>query len=510
MSAKAPFPVLTGAPPALADAARLRNGRRWLVVVLLVWALATWFVVPHGIGYSWRECDTQAIARNFLVDGFDPLHPRVDWRGTTAGYVECEFPLYQLMIATSLAGIGDLDAEWPGRLLALLAVLAGAIALHRLLEWRTGPGGALAGTCTLLATGSAALMATRVMPDALSFGLAMASLPPFVRYLSTGSGVSLLLSATSLALAGLQKPPALQLGVVMFGWTLLLARHRLREGRLWLAFAAIVGTVAAWLVHGKGLYETTGLSFGVTVGDTKFPGLEQLLQPKVYGQLAWTTLQYGVGVPAVLAFGWLLLRRRLDRQDFVLFGTVAFGLIASLRYSFHQSMGPQYHVFAAVAGAWCVARAWPSPPVSKALLLAAGLLLVGITGLRLAAERRFRTDTLNTPWVGLAQSVRPTTTTEPPRLIVRGEKDAVDASWKRRSNYEDPRFFYQSRLRGWALSCDQFDLAKLVELYGLGARVLCDMAPGKNPPEVQQWLEQNGEVVGETAGVRVHRLRERP
>jgi hypothetical protein len=105
-------------------AASLRSGRRWVLLALLVWALATWFLVPHGIGYSWRECDTQSIARNFLVDGFDPLHPRVDWRGTTAGYVECEFPLYQLMIASALAAFGDV--EWPGRLLALLSTLFGA------------------------------------------------------------------------------------------------------------------------------------------------------------------------------------------------------------------------------------------------------------------------------------------------------------------------------------------------------------------------------------------------
>ena len=487
----------------------MRNGRRWLVAVLLVWALATWFVVPHGIGYSWRECDTQAIARNFLVDGFDPLHPRVDWRGTTAGYVECEFPLYQLMIATSLAGIGDLDAEWPGRLLALLAVLAGAVAVHRLLEWRSGPGGALAGTCALLATGSAALMATRVMPDALSFGLAMASLPPFVRYLTTGSGLSLLLSAVSLAMAGLQKPPALQLGVVMFGWTLLLARHRLREGRLWLAFAAIVGTVAAWLVHGKGLYETTGLSFGVTVGDTKFPGLEQLLSPKVYAQLARTTLQFGFGVPALLAVGWLVVRRRIERADLVVLGTVAFGLFASLRYSYHQSVGPHYHAFAAFAGAWCVARAWASEPVRRPIAFALGLLLVAQSVFVFWSERKFRTGTLDTPLVELAQSVRPMAT-ERPLLIVRGEKEAVDAEWKRRTNYEDPRCFYQSRLRGWALPRDGFDLARLVELHGLGARVLYDMAPGKNSPEVQQWLVEHGEVVGEVVNeklwVRVHRL----
>ena len=43
------------------------------LTLLLGFGLVTWFGVPHGIGSSWRECDTQSIARNFLLDGFDPL-----------------------------------------------------------------------------------------------------------------------------------------------------------------------------------------------------------------------------------------------------------------------------------------------------------------------------------------------------------------------------------------------------------------------------------------------------
>ena len=41
--------------------------------------------IPQGIGSSWRECDTQAIARNFLGEGWNPLRPLVDWRGDTNG-----------------------------------------------------------------------------------------------------------------------------------------------------------------------------------------------------------------------------------------------------------------------------------------------------------------------------------------------------------------------------------------------------------------------------------------
>jgi len=491
------------------DPSAVRTCRRWTFVAVVVFALATWFLVPHGIGYSWRECDTQSIARNFLLDGFDPLHPRVDWRGDTTGYVECEFPLYQLMIATSLAGLGDLEVEWPGRLISLLAVMAGAIALQRLLEQRSGPAAGLVGALAFLATGSAALMATRVMPDALSFALGVLSLVPFVRYLGSGSGLALWLSALALTAAGLQKPPALQLGAVMFGWAALQAPARLRDVRLWLAFAFVLGTVGAWLVHGKHLYEATGLSFGVTAGDTKFPAAQQLLDPKVYGQLAWTTLQHGFSLLAGAALLFLGGKKRLDRADVVLLGAVAIGLLLSLRYSYHHRVGPHYHAFAAFAGAWCLGRAWPATAAPRWLW---GVLLVTVAGhggWRLLAERSWRTETLTTPLVELAAAVRPHGDGPAPLAIVRGDKKSFDDLWQRRTNFEDPRFFYQSRLRGWALHQDGLDVGVLNKLHGLGGRVLCDMAPGKNSPEVEGWLAAHGELIAQAHGVRVHRLRDR-
>jgi hypothetical protein len=147
------------------SATQLRDGRRFAMLALLAYAAVLWFFVPHGIGTSWRECDTQAIARNFLVDGFDPLRPRVDWRGDTDGAVECEFPLYQLMIATVLAAFGNV--EWPGRLISLRSMVVAGLSLHRLLELRAGPNGAAAGLLAFLCTGSASLLGTRVMPPIL-------------------------------------------------------------------------------------------------------------------------------------------------------------------------------------------------------------------------------------------------------------------------------------------------------------------------------------------------------
>ncbi len=485
---------------------QLRNGRRFVWLALLAYALALWTVVPQGIGYSWRECDTQAIARNFLIDGFDPLHPRVDWRGAGLGYVECEFPLYQLMVATSLAAFGEV--EWPGRLISMLAVMLGALALHRLLELRAGPAGAAAGVVAFLCTGSATYLGARVMPDALCMGLGLAALATFVRYLASGSAVALTLSSIALALSALQKPLALQLGLVMFGWTVVQNRARLREPRLWMSFAAVLAVVGAWLVHGKNLHAETGLTFGViSGGDTKFPDFAQLLQPKIYAQLAWTTLQYGFSLLAGMALVTLGARRRLDGSDLVLLASVVVGLFVSLRYSYHHNMGPHYHSFAAVAGAWCLARAWPA---AASRWLWTGLLLAAAAhgGWRLLEERQWRSQAITNPPMELAVAMREVASARP-LAIVRAEKPRFDPQWQRTNNFEDPRFLYQSRLRGWVLPADGFDLAKLTELHGQGGRIVYDPLPAKNSAELSQWLDEHGDVLIDRHGVRIHRLHDR-
>jgi hypothetical protein len=46
-----------------------------------------------------RQADTAAIARNFYDGNFNILYPQIDWRGTSSGYVECEFQFFTFIIA---------------------------------------------------------------------------------------------------------------------------------------------------------------------------------------------------------------------------------------------------------------------------------------------------------------------------------------------------------------------------------------------------------------------------
>ena len=491
------------------DDPRLVRGRRLAWLLLLGFGLVTWFGVPHGIGSSWRECDTQSIARNFLLDGFDPLRPRVDWRGDTDGAVECEFPLYQMAIAVVLQAVGNVDAEWPGRLLALLSLLLAGFGMHRLFEWRNGPEQALAGLVAFTGTGSAWMLATRVVPDATSLALSVNCLLLFRRHLERGTTFPLLAAAVMVALAGLQKPLALQVGVVMFGWTVVAAPQRLRAIGWWLAMLAVPAVVAAWLVHGAHLHAETGLSFGVVSGgDTKFPGLSQLVDPAILWSLVQTTATFGMSVVAMAALGATLLLRRFDRSDAMLLAATLLGLLVSLRYSHTRDLGPQYHAFAAFTGAWFVARAWPAK-APRWLWLGLLAAVAGLAALRAKDERGVRNVVNALPIVEVAHAARPHI--GPKDLIVaRSVKGRRDTAWARNQNCEDPRFFYLARARGWVLAKEEFTVDRLAQLHGAGARFVYDPLPAENAPEVSAWLATHGECIAEKdGGGVVYRLRSR-
>ncbi len=461
-------------------------------------------VTPHGINASWRECDTQAIARNFLLDGFDLTRPRVDWRGDGDGAVECEFPLYQALVALVMRAAGDV--EWPGRVISLFCIVLTSLALHRLLEWRSGGGAALAGTLVFLASGQAVLLSSRVTPDALSLALTAAGVTTYVAFLADGRASALWLAAAALALAVLQKATALQIGLVLLGWTVLLAPERLREARVWGAALAALTLVAAWLARGAQLHAETGLTFGVlSAGDTKFPGLAQLFAPDVYVHLAKTTVRYGLSFFGIAALAVLAWRRSFDRADFVLLGTVALGLIGTLRYSHSVGMGANYHAFAAFAGAFFVARAWPQrTPRWFAALFTLALLAHG--GWQFARECGIKERSARADVLEIAKALQDISSVDE-LAVIRAEKPERDEFWGRRNNFEDPRILYHARRRGWVVPVDGLDEDALDELVRRGARLLVDVTSNAASAPLAAWLARRAELVLEQGRARVYRLR---
>ncbi|MGB3967992.1 MAG: hypothetical protein WBO45_14755, partial [Planctomycetota bacterium] len=92
------------------------------------------------------------------------------------------------------------------------------------------------------------------------------------------------------------------------------------------------------------------------------------------------------------------------------------------------------------------------------------------------------------------------------RVVVRSDKPRVDPGWGRRTNFEDPRLFYQSRCFGWVLPRDEFAAATLADLQRRGARFVFDPLPATASLEVATWLHGHGTLLFDERGVRLWRL----
>ncbi|MEC7842529.1 MAG: glycosyltransferase family 39 protein [Candidatus Latescibacterota bacterium] len=214
---------------------------------------------------AWRQTDTAAIARNYYEEGFDLFHPRVDWRGATAGYVETNFPLYPFLVACVYAILGGAP-EWVGRLLSALLSTLTAVPLYHLARriyvepvWIPRLAALL-----YLAMPLNVFFGRAFMPEALMLFLSAAALLSFLRWLQQPGPGAFILAVLTAGLCFLVKIPTLYLGfpLVALAWS----RWRwqfLRQPVLWVFAALVLAPSVWWYGHAAGLFEQTGLTFGI-------------------------------------------------------------------------------------------------------------------------------------------------------------------------------------------------------------------------------------------------------
>lgn len=118
------------------------------VKLLLVIILFLGFIVrfyrfdgPIADWHSWRQSETSMVSRNFVNEGFDLLHPRMDNISNVQsgfdnpnGYFFVEFPLYNVAQAGLYKFFGILTLEEWGRLVSILASTFSSLLLYLLVR----------------------------------------------------------------------------------------------------------------------------------------------------------------------------------------------------------------------------------------------------------------------------------------------------------------------------------------------------------------------------------------
>lgn len=211
---------------------------------------------------SWRQTDTAAIARNFVEEDFDLLRPRIDWRGSTSGEVESEFPAFTFLTACLYRVFGV--REWIGRALAIACSLLAIFLWHRLVRALAGEAAALWSAFFLAVLPLPVFFGRAFMPESLLLASLAGGLYFYTRYDRSGSRTFLLASALAFALAASIKPPALH-ALLAVAW-MAFRRHgvgALRRPELWGFVVVVLLPPGLWFLHARSLHRATGLSFGV-------------------------------------------------------------------------------------------------------------------------------------------------------------------------------------------------------------------------------------------------------
>jgi hypothetical protein len=107
------------------------------LLALALRAPDVWRPIDGTTWQPWRETDVGAIARNFLREDMNILHPRIDWRGDGPGLVEMEFPIYPWTVALVYRAFGY--AEPLARVVSLVLSLLTCAAFFCLARRLPGP-----------------------------------------------------------------------------------------------------------------------------------------------------------------------------------------------------------------------------------------------------------------------------------------------------------------------------------------------------------------------------------
>ena len=161
-----------------------------LAITLSIFAVAVRLVLidqPYIDGWSWRQSDVAAIARNFEKNGFHFGYPQIDWAGEAPGYVGTEFPILPFLAALcyKVSGIH----EWIGRSQAVI-FFALSLPFFFLLVHEVFGGMAATWATFFYSFAPLNIFAGRsFMPDVPSLSLAIIGLYFFLRWMEHGASL---------------------------------------------------------------------------------------------------------------------------------------------------------------------------------------------------------------------------------------------------------------------------------------------------------------------------------
>lgn len=408
---------------------------RWVADIRFWVALA--FVVrlfgitnpPLETSHHWRQTSVLMVARNFVEQGVDLLHPRMDTAGELTGITGMEFPLLNLLVALGTFLFGDPNSS--GRLVVLLVGSLGVLSFHALLKRQLGERVALCASLILLVS-LWFMYSRKVMPDVFALSLVIAGMERLGAAMKERGTWLTLVAGTLLITAGLLAK--ITAGCLLAAWPVLVWQQR-RTRAPWIASALILLAMMPalwWYLHWvPHLVETYGY-WHFFMGRPLAQGAAELLGnwPRVLDNFYFDALRFSGCAAFVAGLSIAVVKRSVGVLVALLSLTFAFLVVMILAgdtFWIHAYyVLPFVPVMALVAGI-AVAE------VRDHRWRAGIIILIAVEGL-LAQANDFTLSPRLTPLLALEQDL------------------GADRGLIATNTGQDPTAMYFAHRRGWTLS----------------------------------------------------------
>lgn len=514
---------MTESETAVASSQDRTRARAWVILLLLVgvgvFVRLYHLDAPLLDRRPFRQIDTAAIARNFYDEGMNPLYPRVDWRGTSTGFVELEAPVYTWSVAVLYHIFGVHDAV--GRGFNILFYALAAMLLFRLSRRLFGDGAALFAVFFFSFCPLSLFYTRSFQGDSMLAWASLAAVYYFWRWTEAQRLRDLLLSGFGLSIAVLIKPPSLYLGLPLLYLCLRgFGLGFLRDWRLWGYAALALLPPVLWYWHGWGLWIEHGNTFGI-FGKPTISGTWSLDDPRwqEYATNVVERLRFEVALAPTFLFLILgFFQRTLVKNAVLHWWAAGFAVYMYLVPNGHW--GHDYYqlplVFALAA--WMgvgAARVHESGHLGKAVMAASLLVFCGYSVLATKPMHYIKPS----HWLRYDYGQEVQQLTEPDALCVFISPPAEDRSnkalYRHRTpeGYElycDPIPFYLSDRVGWSLDNFQATPGFIEHLRQQGARYVGTWHSPLLSEELREALEANAEPLHSKDAWALYRLDDRP
>lgn len=436
---------------------------------------------------SWRECDLGSVARNFAIEGMNPLYPRIDWRGDGPGFAEMEVPILPFLTAATYQALGVHDQI--GRFWSLIFSLATLYIFYKLAREYLEPISATFAFAFFAFNPLIFQAAAAIQPESVMLLAYVTAVYFFVRWLREERELQFWLAALFAAVALLAKLTSAHIGLLFaFLFITKYGRRVITQPRVWAFGVIAVLPAAAWYLHAKNLWHVYGNSLGIS-NEYHWIGWDFFTDSSFINGIfriellsVWSI--FGVAVAAFAV--WKGIRDHSAKHALVwLLSAVTIYIIAARTTS--EDWASYYHIFSVPSAALLFGfgvnkladfsrasadtfslRSTPANILRTVVILSIGIAVFATLSLDARQLRgHFAEHLIEDPSFAFARRIKPLLKNE--GLIVASGGHCVDEKGYPVA-YNASYMFYWLERKGWNVCVEEQSIGKIAEYRASSAK----------------------------------------